>query len=86
MSWYFSATGVPNAVADKAAEALAKCKCTEPEETIKAMVSEVIAVSLAAFPQNVPVKVEASGSQSADATGAANQLAVTITPLWGFLS
>jgi hypothetical protein len=89
MSWSFSATGRPGAVAAKAAADLAKLKCVEPEETIKNKVLEIIATSLATFPPSSVVQVEAGGHQSTrlqDAFGVVfNQLSLTIKPLYGFV-
>jgi len=90
MSWTVAAIGKPAAVAAKLAADFAKNPCSEPEETIRQAVAGIVATSLAAFPPNYAVRVEASGSQSCPDFSKApnektNQLSVTILPLWGFV-
>lgn len=89
MSWSVSAVGKPAAVAAKLAEAFAKNRCVEPEETIKNKVAEAIASALAVYPPNLAVRVEAGGSQHAvdhsKPTELTNSLKVEITPIYGFL-
>ena len=89
MSWSVSAIGKPAAVAAKLATDFKKITCSEPEETIKNGVASIVATSLAAFPADYAVRVEASGSQSCPDFKApdekTNQLTVKIEPIWGFL-
>lgn len=88
MSWSFTCTGktAAAAVAVKAKEELARYRCAEPEETIKAKVSDVIETCLAAFPEQSAVTIKAYGSQSVVADGKAiNNLSITIEPLYGFV-
>jgi hypothetical protein len=90
MSWSVSAFGKPAAVAAKLATDFSKNPCSEPEETIRQAVATIVATSLAAFPPNYVVRVEASGSQSCPDFSKApnektNQLKVQIEPLWGFI-
>jgi hypothetical protein len=63
MSWAINAVGKPAAVAAKLAKDFASIKCPEPEESIKAKLAEAVALALAAFPPQLAVRVEASGSQ-----------------------
>lgn len=94
MSWSVQAVGKPAAVAEKLAADFAKIKCSEPEETIKNSVASIIATSLAAYPAEFAVKVDACGSQSPsyDAKssqldgGQINNLTVKIEPLYGYVS
>ena len=87
MSWSVSAVGKPVAVAEKLAKDFAKIQCQEPEETIKNHVAAAIAAGLSAFPPMLTVSVRASGSQSVNphTCGTANQLSVTLEPLYGFV-
>lgn len=84
MSWSLSVIGRAADVAQKAAEALEKQHCSEPEQTIKAQVGSAIATALGAFPANWAVKVDANGSQwHIDASGTAvNSLSLTVSPFW----
>ncbi len=85
MSWSVSAIGKPAAVAAKLEKDFQQYKCAEPEETIKAKVSEVVAFALAAYPESSAVKVMASGSQGTVTDGkATNSLAVYIENIYGF--
>ena len=84
----FLSHGRAKAVMEKVRPELERITCKEPEQAIKAKVIEIIEASLVAFPPELPVKVSASGSQGTDDKRpefAANQLAVTIEPLWGFV-
>lgn len=90
MSWSIGAIGKPAAVAAKLADDFSKNPCSEPEETIRQSVASIVATSLAAFPPNYAVRVEASGSQSCPDFSKApnektNQLIVKIEPIWGFI-
>jgi hypothetical protein len=85
MSWSYSGVGKPAAVIANARKALTTYKCSEPEETIKMGVLEIIETSLNAYPADFPVAVSASGSQSQIIDGFVNNLTVKIDPLWGFL-
>lgn len=92
MSWSVSAVGKPRAVAALLATRLAAVKCSEPEETIKSKVGDIISISLAAFPAGRAVTVEASGSQTivqaAGASGtteAVNSVNLKISEVFGFI-
>lgn len=86
MSWSVHAVGKAAAVGRKIAEQLAASKCVEPEESIKKLVGEQVALALAAFPAHHAVKVQASGSQSTLADGTkTNALSVAIEPMYGFV-
>ncbi len=74
-------------------ESFAHVSCPEPEQTIKNAVAQVVAAALSAYSPNIPVRVEASGSQSdddwnkqeAEKTGTkTNSLSVKIEPIWTF--
>jgi hypothetical protein len=89
MSWSYSAHGKPAAVAKNAAARMAKIDCPEPEQTIKNKIADIIAISCAALPQNVVVKIAAAGSQycpDIQKKGELiNSVALTIEPGAGFL-
>jgi hypothetical protein len=63
MSWSISATGKPGAAIVKLKSQI-HGKCTEPEETIRAKIVDIIDLCLGAYPAGHPVKVSASGSKS----------------------
>lgn len=88
MSWSFYKVGNPATVLVEARKDLAHYKCAEPEEAIKAKVLEILEISLSKFPADLPVKVQASGSQSTKESSqeAANNLSFTIEPLYGFVA
>lgn len=88
MSWTVASTGKPAAVAAFVAQQFAAITCAEPEQTIKNSIAQAVDVALKAFPADVPVRVQAHGSQStnSDRPGVAtNQLSVEINPIWGFV-
>lgn len=90
MSWSFYGVGKPAAVLAKARTELERIKCSEPEETIKNKVLDILTASLLAMPAASAVDLKASGSQSmvdyADPSkGVANQLILEIKPLFGFV-
>lgn len=88
MSWSFSGTGKPAALAKKAEEDRTRGKCVEPEETIRQTAFDIIAKSLGAMPENLPVEIAANGSQSKpqhDQEKFANNFSLSIKPLWGFV-
>ena len=89
MSWSVSAIGKAGPVAAKVAADLAAVKCSEPEETIKNTIGNVIAIALKEFPPDFPVRVRASGSQyspsGTPSTPQINQLSVTLEPIYGFV-
>jgi hypothetical protein len=70
MSWSVSGIGKPKALAAKFANEFERMKggCSEPEESMKNSAAAQIAVSLAAYPPDLLVKVEANGSQYAPDT------------------
>ncbi|HWH56987.1 MAG TPA: hypothetical protein VN682_05105 [Terriglobales bacterium] len=93
MSWSVVAVGKAPAVAASLEKSFASISCAEPEQTIKNAVAQVVATALSAYNPNMPVRVEASGSQShddwnkpeAEKTGTkANYLSVNIEPIWNF--
>lgn len=84
MSWSVSATGMSKAVATAVATQFTRLKCEEPEETIKNNIASIIAATLAAYPDDMPVTVAASGSQNG--TKDVNTVNLSITPHWNFLS
>ena len=86
MSWSIQASGKAKPVAAKLAKDLAQIKCSEPEETIKNKVGEIIAAALGSFSDKIPVTIKASGSQSTDNNlVVSNSLNVSIEPQWNFL-
>ncbi len=93
MSWSCHLIGKAPRVAEAVVEALAKVKCSEPEESIKTKVGEIVAASIAAMPEAAAVKIEAMGSQSQayDSAGktvpgkVTNSLTLKIEPIWGFV-
>lgn len=86
MSWSFYGVGKPAAVLNKAKTELPKCRCSEPEETIKSKVIDIIEICLAAYPDASAVQIDANGSQSNDSDGkTTNSLVVNIKPLYGFV-
>jgi hypothetical protein len=88
MSWSFYAIGKPAAVVASAEKALSAYECSEPEESIKNKVLNIIQVSLAAMPDASAVSIEASGSQSAHHDHAdkfTNTLSFIIKPIYGFV-
>jgi hypothetical protein len=91
MSWSFYAVGKPAAILNKARTELERIKCSEPEETIKNKVLDILVASLLAMPASSAISVKASGSQSSEwkdnaATGKqSNTLILQIEPLYGFV-
>lgn len=86
MSWSFNATGKPAAVIAKLKTDLTRNKCVEPEESIKSAVIAIVEQSLSGFPEDHPVEVSASGSQSSPTAGKpVNQLKLDIKPIWNYL-
>lgn len=96
MSWSFQAVGKPAAVLAKARVELGKIHCSEPEETIKGKVLNILEASLLVMPESAAVKIEASGSQSpayvSSETGYktvegkfSNNLILKIEPIFGFV-
>lgn len=92
MSWSVSRVGKAKAVAVQLAIDLAKIKCSEPEEAIKELFAQQVALALAAYPESSAVAVSASGSQSPTYDGSGspngghvNNLNVKIDPLYGFI-
>lgn len=87
MSWSFSAIGRPVAIAASAKEQLNRYRCSEPEETIKNSVVDIISTALASYDAKTAVHIEASGSQWTDSTTgtAANSLNLSIKPIPGFV-
>lgn len=90
MSWSASGVGKAGVLAGKLALEFDRVKCAEPEQTIKDQVAQIVQLALSAFPPDMPVRVNASGSQqSVDFSDPnapkVNQLNVTIEPIWGFL-
>jgi hypothetical protein len=86
MSWSVSASGKAKPVAAKLAKDFAQIKCSEPEDTIKNKVAEIVATALASFSDKIPVAVKASGSQSTDNNlVVSNSLSVSIEPHWNFI-
>lgn len=87
MSWSYNGIGKPSAVLEDAQLRLSAVKCSEPEETIKNKVGDILLASLSAFPESSAVQVEAYGSQTVDSTTgkATNSLHFDIKPLYGFV-
>jgi hypothetical protein len=90
MSWSFYGVGKPGPVLAKARTELERIKCSEPEETIKNKVLDILTASLLAMPPQSAIDIKASGSQSMvdynDASkGVANNLVIEIKPLYGFV-
>lgn len=89
MSWSVSGVGKPRALAAALATQISNAKCSEPEESIKSKVGEIISAALGAMAEGTAVEVTASGSQSFidynnPELGATNSLRIEIRPLWGF--
>lgn len=87
MSWSVSAVGKAAAVAAKIAQEINAYKCAEPEEGVKQAAGVVLAAALAAQDPAGVVQVAASGSQSQQGTPPVftNSLAITVTPIYGFV-
>lgn len=86
MSWSFSGIGLPGPLAAKARVDMTKCRCIEPEQTIKAMALNIIEHSLLAMPADYPVKIIANGSQGSPVEGQfVNNFTLTIEPIYGFV-
>lgn len=86
MSWSVSAIGKTKAVAAAVAKAIAASKCQEPEESIKNACGAVIASSLASMPENMAIRVEASGSMYfVDGKGGQNNVSIKVEPIYGFI-
>lgn len=88
MSWSYNGCGRAGALIAVAQASLANVKCAEPEETVKAKVSEIIETALTAYPANTAVKVVAHGSQSTRSPadgGIINSVSLTIEPIYGFV-
>lgn len=86
MSWSVSAVGKPKVVATSIERQLGSHKCQEPEESIRQDARRMIAASLAAMPENVAVKVTASGSMDFNnGIGGANNVTVAVDRIYGFV-
>jgi hypothetical protein len=86
MSWSFYAVGKPAAVLAKARTDFSRITCSEPEETIKGKVLNILEASLLAMPESSAVSIKAMGSQVAGSDGkATNNLSVSIEPMFGFV-
>lgn len=72
MSWSVSALGKPAAVAAKLELDFKRIsKMEEPEQSVKDNAAASVAATLAAYPPNMLVRVEASGSQYSPSGAAA---------------
>lgn len=91
MSWSYNSIGRAPAVIEDARKKLGAIKCSEPEETIKGKVVNIIEAALLAMPEASAVKIEAYGSQSAygndgvNAGRMSNSVMLKIEPLYGFV-
>lgn len=89
MSWSVSAFGKTTAVAAKLSADFARITCSEPEQSIKNKVAEVVAAALAVYPAGTVVRVEASGSQyTPDSTKPdekTNNVKLSLDPVHGFV-
>lgn len=96
MSWSFYAVGKPAAVLAKARVEFGKIHCSEPEETIKGKVLNILEASLLAMAECTAVKIEAAGSQSPGYVSSdggykaaegkfSNNLTLKIEPIFGFV-
>lgn len=85
MSWSISATGGRQAVLKSCQEQLAKITCSEPEESIKNKVGEIIEMALVGV-EGGGVMVAASGSQYTPEQGKPprNTLRFEITEIYNF--
>lgn len=78
--------GKAPAVSNKVRTDLSKFKMTEPEETIKNKIGEVICDALREFPENVVVNIEASGSQSVGSDGKSkNTFSMKLEEKWMYV-
>ena len=60
---------------------------SEPEQLVRDLVVGAIKLALRDMPDDMPVEISASGSQSDVGDGTSvNSFTVTVTPKWGFLS
>jgi len=92
MSWSFTVIGRVRAVASDVANKITNDEVSviaEPERQLRRDVGDLIAKTLAPYPENVAVHVEASGSQwTPDLKAPAeaiNQINLKIEVLYGFV-
>jgi hypothetical protein len=86
MAWSVSAVGRSEVVAASIASQIAGAKCDEPEESIKNLIGQAIALALANYASGRAVKVTAHGSQyGAGGKPETNALSVQIEPIHGFM-
>lgn len=85
MSWSISKMGLPKPVL-AAIKKEQTSQMSEPEQAIKDSIVGAIKLALRDMPDDMPVEISASGSQSDAGDGTVNQFSVTVTPKWSFLS
>lgn len=86
MSWSISKIGRATAVAAAVAtEMAATTPLAEPEETARKNAADSIAKTLAEYPSDIVVRVEASGSQFSQSGGLINTCVLNIMPMFGFV-
>jgi hypothetical protein len=91
MSWHVSGIGKPKVLIANLPAEFDRVHCEEPEQLIKAFAKDIVLASLEHYPDDMAVKVTASGSQSKehrpdkDRTKSVNSLDIKIEPLWGFV-
>lgn len=91
MSWSLVLKGMPQLVRAEAATRLAAIKCPEPEEQIKNAVAAIIDATLAVYPPDQPIALEAAGHQYSPSNpeGGApfhmNNVVLKLEPIYGFL-
>jgi hypothetical protein len=87
MSWYMMVTGKPAAAANKIKEEFGRNRCVEPEESFRQDLGALLHKMVLDFPPNLPVKIEASGSQGTGKPGEGNthSLTLSIASLYGFV-
>lgn len=83
MSWHFAAVGRPSVVLKRAQEDLAQNTGSEPEEAIKLKFLDMLNAALSAMLDDIPVKVEAFGSQSTDPDPGkfTNTISINVAPV-----
>ena len=92
MSWSFTSVGKVNAVAADVVNKIANDEIhviAEPEKQLRRDIGDLIAKTLAPYPKNVAVRIEASGAQWTPDPNipaeAINQINLKIEILYGFI-
>ena len=86
MSWSISKMGLSKPVLAAIKKERATTEMSEPEQLVRDLVVGAIKLALRDMPDDMPVEISASGSQSDVGDGTSvNSFTVTVTPMWGFL-